>query len=178
MEYLYETFYHAGSYGPKMLIFVSLLLLWNKQNLLAFYLVGLVLNAIINMVLKGIIQQARPSDDPKLLKIALKNGSRTIFKQGIPFNVFGMPSGHSQTVFYTTFYIWFALKNNYIFLLYLLFSLLIISQRVYFEYHTVFQVFVGAIVGSIFAYFIYYLSQKKIMGKLLPRKEDNGPKYN
>ena len=178
MEILSKLFYHLGSYGPTILIFISLILLWNKSNLFNYYLIGVFLNVIINIVLKGIIQQARPSDDPKLLKIALKDGSRTIFKHGVPFNIFGMPSGHAESSFYTTVFIWFSLKNNYIFSAYLLFSLLIISQRVYLEYHTVFQVFVGAIVGSTFAYLIYYLSQKKIVGKLLPRKEDNGPKDN
>jgi len=178
MEFLLSVFHHIGNYIPFFLIFVTFLLLWNKPKLSIFYFVGLILNSIINISLKGFFQQARPSDDAKLLKIALKNGQQTIFKNGIPYNIFGMPSGHAQCVFYTTFFILFALKNKYIFIAYFLFSLLTCFQRVYYNYHTVFQVFVGAIIGSMFAYFIYYMARQKIMGKLLPRKEDNGPKYN
>lgn len=178
MEYLNSTFHYIENYAPLFLVFVTFILLWNKPKLSIFYLIGLLLNSILNIILKGIFQQARPSDDPKLLKIALKNGTQTIFKNGVPYNIFGMPSGHSQSSFYSAFFILFALKNKYIFTVYLFFSLLISFQRVYYNHHTVFQVFVGAIIGSIFAYFIYYMAQQKIMGKLLPRKEDNGPKYN
>jgi membrane-associated phospholipid phosphatase len=149
--------------------------LWNKKNLLYYYLIGAFLNTIVNITLKGYIQQPRPSDNEKLFKIAFKNVKSTIFKQGTPYDIFGMPSGHAQSCFYSTFFILFALKNRYIFTIYLFFSLLITFQRICFSYHTVFQMFVGCAVGSIIAYLIYYMAQKKIIGKLVPRKEDNGP---
>ena len=178
MEFLNAVFNYAGMYGSILLIFITVVLLWNKSNLCTFYIVGLILNSVINIILKGFFQQARPTDDAKLLKIALKNGTKSIFKNGIPFNIFGMPSGHAQTCFYSTFFILLSLKNKYIFLSYFVFSLLVSYQRVYFKHHSVFQVIIGAIIGSIFSYLIYYMAQQKIIGKLLPRKEDNGPKYN
>jgi membrane-associated phospholipid phosphatase len=175
LDFLTTCFYHIGNFGPYILLLFTVYLLWNKQNLLLYYLVGYFFNSVINIIVKGIFQEPRPSDDPKLFNIALKNGKHLLFKNGIPFDFFGMPSGHTQCVFYSAFYILFALKNYKIFGLYLLFSLLVLYQRVYFEYHSIFQVIVGAIIGSFFAYFMYYISRKNIMGKLNLKKEDNGP---
>ena len=123
MDCLNSLFYNIGNIGPIFLIFLSCFLLWNKKNLLYYYLIGVFLNTIINIILKGYIQQPRPLDDDKLFKIALKNCKKTIFKNGTPYDVFGMPSGHAQSCFYTTFFILFSLKNMYVFTLFLFFSL-------------------------------------------------------
>jgi membrane-associated phospholipid phosphatase len=48
-------------------------------------------------------------------------------------------------------------------------------QRVISNAHTVTQVIAGAFVGSIFSYFMYYMAQQKIMGKLLLKMDDDGP---
>jgi membrane-associated phospholipid phosphatase len=58
---------------------------------------------------------------------------------------------------------------------YSLFSLLIVSQRVIFNFHTILQVIVGVIIGSLFAYFVYYLAREKIKGHITEKKDDNGP---
>jgi len=174
-DFLSLCFYRIGFFGPYILLISTVYLLWNKQNFLLFYLVGFFFNSLINIILKGIFQEPRPSDDPKLFNITLKNSKHMLFKNGIPFDFFGMPSGHTQCVFYSTFFILLALKNYKIFGLYLLFSLLVLYQRVYFEFHSVYQVIVGATIGSIFAYFMYYISRKNIMGNLILKTEDNGP---
>ena len=46
-------------------------------------------------------------------------------------------------------------------------------QRVKYNYHTVLQVTVGAIVGSLFGYFVYYLSQEQIKGKINEKPDEN-----
>ena len=87
-------------------------LLWNKRNLLFYYIIGGFFNAILNLVLKGIFQQPRPSEDYDKFNLVLKNGQRFIFKNGIPFDVFGMPSGHAQSVLYSTAFIYLALQKT------------------------------------------------------------------
>ena len=173
-----SVFHVIGNWGPSFLGVITLFLLWQKSTLFFYYIIGYILNCIVNIVLKGLIQQARPSDDGKLLKIALKNGKKSIFRDGIPYDIFGMPSGHAQCCFYTTFYIWFALKNMYLFLAFFIFSLIISFQRVFFNYHSILQIIVGSIVGVLLAYLFYYAATKKIIGKLIPRIEDNGPLHN
>jgi membrane-associated phospholipid phosphatase len=175
MEIITTLFKYIGGYGPLIFAIFSVSLLRSKQTLLNFYLVGLFLNAILNYVLKGIFQQPRPSVDEKVFNAALQHGKRFIYKDGIPSDLFGMPSGHSESALYSTGYIYFALKNMNITIIYIIFSLIILSQRVYFKYHTVLQVIVGSAVGIVFSYFIYYLAKKNITGLIIEKKDDDGP---
>jgi membrane-associated phospholipid phosphatase len=86
-----------------------------------------------------------------------------------------MPSGHAQSVFFSTIFIYLALKQKNILFLYIIISFIVCYQRVYYEYHTLSQVIVGSIVGSSFAYFVYYLVREKIKGKIREKPDDYGP---
>lgn len=57
--------YEFGEYGPVILIFISWYLLWNNHNLFFYYNVGIFVNAVLNLILKGIIQEPRPLFDNK-----------------------------------------------------------------------------------------------------------------
>ena len=175
MSILLNLFNQLGSYGPIILIFLSMFILWNSHNLFFYYIVGIFLNLIINLIIKAIIQQPRPSENIKNFHLALTHGKRFVFKDGIPFNIFGMPSGHAQTSFFSAIFIFLSTKKLNLLYIYLLFSLLIMIQRVYFNYHTILQVIVGAIVGSSFAYFVNYLAREKIKGHIREKKDDYGP---
>jgi membrane-associated phospholipid phosphatase len=170
-----KLFYYLGNLGPLILLFFSLFLLWNKHNLFFYYLVGIFVNAILNLIIKGILQQPRPSEDPKLFNLALKHGKRFMFKDYIPHDIFGMPSGHAQSVFFSTVFIYFSLQKSNILYIYLLISLITVIQRVVYNYHTILQVVVGAIVGGTFGYYDYYLAQQKLKGKIRERSDDYAP---
>ena len=170
-----KLFDEFGSYGPLILLFLSMFLLWNNHNLFFYYTLGIFVNTILNLILKSIIQQPRPSEDVIKFNLALTHGKRFLFKDGIPFDIFGMPSGHAQSAFFSTIFIYLSLRQENLLYIYALFSLLIILQRVVFNYHTILQVIVGAIVGSLFAYFVYYLAREKIKGHITEKKDDNGP---
>ena len=165
-----------GGYGPLILIVLSVYLLWNKRNLLFYYIIGGFFNAILNLVLKGIFQQPRPSEDYDKFNLVLKNGQRFIFKNGIPFDVFGMPSGHSQSSLFSAIFIFLSLKNLNILSVYLFISFIIMAQRVAFNHHTINQVIVGAIVGGLFGYSMFYMAQNKLMGVIREKIDDYGPK--
>lgn len=173
--FLLEAFKQIGNYGPFLLIIMTINLLWKHENLLFYYIVGIFVNAILNLVLKGIIQQPRPSEDLKQFNLALTHSKRFIFKDGIPYDIFGMPSGHAESVIFSTVFIYLALKKKNILYVYLTLSLIIIAQRVIFNYHTVSQVIVGAFVGAAFAYFVYMLAREKIKGHITEKKDDFGP---
>jgi len=170
-----NLFNEIGGNGPIILNFLSIYLLWDKHNLLFYYIIGIFVNTILNLILKGIFQQPRPSEDYDKFNLALKNGKRFIFKNGVPFDIFGMPSGHAQSALYSTVFIYLALQKTNILYLYLLFSLLIITQRVVYNYHTVFQVIVGAFVGVLFGYFVFSLAEKKIKNRIREKSDDFGP---
>jgi len=172
---LSNLFNDFGTFGPLVLFFLSMYLLWNNSNLFFYYTVGVFSNAILNLVLKGMIQQPRPSEDLKEFNLALSHGKRFLFKDGMPHDIFGMPSGHSQSSLFSTVFIYLSLKKTNILYTYLLISLITMCQRVAFNYHTVLQVIVGAMVGGSFGYFVFYLAREKIKGHITEKLDDYGP---
>ena len=167
--------YEFGGHAPILLILLSWYLLWDHKNLFFYFNVGLFANAILNLILKGIIQEPRPMFDSKKIKLMTTHARDYFFQNGIPFDVYGMPSGHAQAAFFMSIFMYLSLKHTNLLYLYLIFSLLICYQRVKFDYHSMSQVVVGSIVGSAFAYLVYQLAREKIKGKIREREDDYGP---
>jgi membrane-associated phospholipid phosphatase len=68
-----------------------------------------------------------------------------------------MPSGHSQTTFFSIAYLYLTIHQIYPWVLVLLFlAVAVMFQRVYFHNHTVTQVVVGAVIGSLIAAVVVY----------------------
>lgn len=176
MSIFYNLYNEIGHYGPNILFLLSLFLLWNHQNLFFYYIVGILVDSTLNIILKGLIQQPRPSLNSKEFDLALKNNKRFIFKDGIPYDIFGMPSGHSSSVIFSTFFVFYSLRKTNWLYLYLLISAITISERVVENHHTIYQVLVGAFVGLLVAYLFYELAEKKIKGFIREKKDDYGPK--
>lgn len=164
-----------GEYGPLLLIILSWYLLWDNKNMFFYYTIGLFANSIINIIMKGIVQEPRPMYDNKKMYLLTHQAKNYFFQNGIPFDMFGMPSGHAQTSFFSTAFIYFALKHNNIFYLYLASSILTCYQRVSLNYHTISQVIIGAIVGFSFAHLVYQLAKLKIRGFIREKPDDFGP---
>ena len=166
---------HFFSYGPFYLIILSWILLWEKHTLFFYYTVGLFLDTILNLFLKGIFKQPRPYEDPKNFNLAITHGKRFLYKNGTPYDIFGMPSGHSQSVAFTTIFMYFALRKSKLLYVYLTVSILTMIQRIYSNNHYLFQVVVGAGIGGLFGYLMYFLSGQQIIGKITEKLDDFGP---
>ena len=93
----------------------------------------------------------------------------------MPHDIFGMPSGHSQSLLFSTVFIYLSIKQKNILYIYLIVSLLTMIQRVIYNYHTILQVFAGAIVGITFGYFVLNLAKEKIKGHITEKLDDYGP---
>jgi membrane-associated phospholipid phosphatase len=166
-----------GEKGPLILMIISIFLLWSHQNQLIYCIIGTFANLLLNILLKGIFQQPRPSDhtDTKTFQLALKNGKRFIFKNGIPYDIFGMPSGHVQLCLFYTVFIFMCLRQYNILSVYLLISLLTAYQRIKHKHHTILQVFAGGIVGICVGYVTYILTNNNIKGFIKKKPDDNAP---
>ena len=175
MDVFTDLFHEVETFGPVILGVLPIYLLWNKSNLFFYYIIGFLISALANLVLKGLLQMPRPTEDAGRFNLALTHGRRFIFKSGLPFDIFGMPSGHAQMVFYSTTFVYLALRNTSILYFYLFVSLLTISQRVAFNYHTPLQVIVGALVGIGMGYLVYYLAKNKIVGRITEKLDDFAP---
>ena len=175
IAFLSELYNEFGNFGPVILFFLSIFLLWNNDNLFFYYIVGIFSNSILNLILKGLIQQPRPGEDITKFNLALTHGKRFLFKDGIPHDIFGMPSGHSQSSLFSTVFVYLSLRKNNLLYIYLTISLLTITQRVVYDYHTILQVIAGSLVGASFGYFVYYLAREKIKGHITEKLDDYGP---
>lgn len=170
-----DIFYELGGYAPIILLILTWYLLWENKNLLFYYNIGLLVNSILNLILKGLIQDPRPLFDSKKVSLAKTHAKNFFFQNGIPFDIFGMPSGHAQMAFFSTIFIYLSLKHTGLLYLYLAFSILICYQRIKTDYHSTEQVVVGAIVGLAFGYIVYQLAREKIKGRIRERNDDFGP---
>jgi len=172
-------FFNAtGQYGPFILFISSLILLWSKYTTyFYYYCIGAAMDSILNVVLKSILKQPRPSIDETKFNLALKHGQRFIYNKGMPYDIFGMPSGHVESCLFSTTYTFLVLNDYKILFGYLLLSTITMIQRVYYNHHTVSQVIIGAIIGILFGYFIYYCSKSQIKGILQEKPDDNAPQY-
>ena len=148
-----------GEKGPVLLLLITIYLLWNKNVLLFYFLLGTTVNNIINIILKGIIKQPRPSVNNK--SIALKKYYTYVHTN----HAYGMPSGHSQNALFSSAFIFASLKSVNISGFYCLLSIITLIQRVQYNHHTVLQVVCGSILGLVFGYIFYTMSQRKLQGK-------------
>ncbi|MFY7728057.1 MAG: phosphatase PAP2 family protein [Flavobacterium sp.] len=172
MDLLYDF---GQNYGMIFLIILSWYVLWDRNNLFFYYNVGLLACSMLNTILKGVIQQPRPMFDSKKVELAKTHARRYFFQNGIPYEMFGMPSGHAQLSLFSTVYVYLALKHTNLLYLYLVCSILICYQRIKYDYHTFAQIIVGAMVGAGFAYFVYHLARDKIKGRIREKPDDFGP---
>ena len=160
---------YIGYLGPFLLLATTIILLKNKGTLLSVYVVGYVLNLIVNIILKSLIKQPRPSEDLSVFNASVAHGKR------ISFDRYGMPSGHATSVFYSTAFVFFALKDPVLSIIYLIISINTGYQRIKYKNHTLMQVICGAVIGTIAAYIAYLFATKKIAGLLKNKTDDNAP---
>jgi len=172
-----------GYLGPQILCFLSIILLFKKWNTLSLYLVGYFSNIIITYILKGIIQEPRPTEDKKLFNIELLHGSGYNQWSGngqgsgkrIGFDRYGCPSGHASSVVYSSVFLYLVLQNPKILVTYLLVSLVTMYQRVKYKNHSIHQVIIGAVVGFFSAFVIYFYTKHILKGKMGEKPDDNAP---
>ena len=146
-------------YGNKLLFLLSIVFLYDKKTYLVFYVVGAVLNYILNCILKLVFKHPRPIENMKLFQHEMNRRQTVDWRE---YERFGMPSGHSQETAFSFIYIMMVLQNTKITLLYFIIMLFTMFQRIYTKRHFFIQVFVGGSIGLFMGYFFYYLASKSI----------------
>lgn len=174
-----------GNWGPLGMIGIVLWLLYQsgRQVYIYYFIVGLIVNTLLNIILKGAIQQPRPDDmgQPGAFQKRVRNILAT--RHGLPFNLFGMPSGHAQAVLYICSFLYAVLYfdqgekgarpcNWVIKWLLIVIGVIVLVQRVEWGHHTWFQVAVGAAVGVAIGAGAYWMGKQKIVGRLAKKVDD------
>ena len=175
MDVVMEIMNYTGENGPFILFSSSIFLLWNKEKLLFYHISGSCLNLILNVFLKLWIKQPRPSDDKHKFELAMKQSNLYLFFNHYNYDVFGMPSGHAQSVMFSCVFLFMSNPTFTVRMFYIIIALITMWQRVQYEHHNILQVFVGALVGGLFALFMFYMSQMNISGPLREKPDDDAP---
>jgi membrane-associated phospholipid phosphatase len=142
---------YIGFFGPLLLFCVSLWKLSMRAPFLYGYLGLFLASTILNKVLKLVFQEPRPE------------GSRTILNE--PYqgaDEYGMPSGHAQSVAFSTTYLYLVTKNALWLALELCIVGLTLIQRWKYKNHSVPQLAVGALVGAFGGYYGYHMMNRWI----------------
>ena len=155
--------------GPIILITITTILLWKKETLLFYFILGATINIALNFFLKDVFKEPRPTGNQQIIQLAINNGKR------MGSQVYGMPSGHAQTAFYCAAFILLSLNNWKITVLYVMMALFTCYQRYIYKEHTLWQLFVGALVGLVTGCVAFKAAKKKKMGLLFSKPEDGAP---
>lgn len=155
-----------GTTAPYTLFIISLLLLRNLKYYLFFYIFGFIINNILNIILKILIKEPRPNNDKIFFELMISNGKR------IGYDKYGMPSGHAQNCLFSLAYIILTLNQPMVGLFYIIITSISLIQRYEYKNHTIVQLIIGSIIGILFAYFVYFISTKYIIGKINNKKDD------
>ena len=163
-------FDYIGILAPIILFVTSVFLLHSKSTYFKIYMLGFILNNILNIIIKNIIKEPRPSNSSRILEIAITN------KQMVDFDLYGMPSGHTQTCGYNLAFITLVLNNSFITGSYLMITFFAFFQRYKFYNHTLLQLLVGLFIGISMGCLSYNVANKWIKGNLQMKLDDYAPK--
>lgn len=141
-----------GFYGPVILAITNIYYLFYRKTYLYAYILFLIINSFINRILKEIIREPRPN-----------NQRFMIFEN--KDDIYGMPSGHAQSIFYSTTFLYLTTASYYLLIISLFVCALTIYQRFHFRRHTLKQLFIGSLVGIGIGSFIYQITKYYISTK-------------
>lgn len=158
-----------GYSAPGLMFIITIFLLRNKEKYLKYFVIGYVLNGVLNALLKFILKEPRPGNDWEVLQIGITHNKR------FGFDVYGMPSGHAQHCGFILAFTALVINDPLVTGTYSVLTLICIYQRYLYENHSIKQVLVGLFVGLFAGYLMYLVATKKLMGNIKRRPDDNGP---
>ena len=158
--YINETFRSL----PFTSIFFSLLISILFQNKISFIIsILLILDNGLNKVFKIIFKKFIPFDGPRP-KNAKNCGCfidlNNINKLSISH---GMPSGHTENIFFLTTFLALYFKSFFKTILLSIIAFYGGYLRIKFGCHTIRQVIIGGLLGTILAYISYFLLKKNLI---------------
>jgi membrane-associated phospholipid phosphatase len=143
----------VGTYAPFAMATLSVGLLRAKPNYLYFFALGLVANTVLNIALKGAIKQPRPN-----------TGN---YHGVVRSDIYGMPSGHAQSIAFMASYVWCVLRSYEWAWIYAVALFATAIDRCHRNFHTPFQLIAGSAVGLCVGIFFWFIVHRCIKGKLV-----------
>jgi len=145
-----------GLFGPVILGTISLWQLWDYGIYWYIYIITFLANSLINKVLKTWVREPRPRDGKSMIDTEQYSG----------IEKYGMPSGHSQSVFCTMVYSYLVKQSPMLLIGEMYIASLTVYQRWKYRRHTISQLYMGAIIGCLVAYLSYYITMMYVTGQI------------
>lgn len=149
MNILSSSFDLIGLYAPIILFLSSIYLLYPTLPYLYAFIFCSVLNSFINNGLKQWIREPRPKNP-----ISYYDDIHIVGSQ-----IYGMPSGHAQSVYFSTVFVFLVTKSIPVLLIFVFVSFLSIYQRWKYRRHSENQLLAGSLVGAFIAYTSFYITK-------------------
>jgi membrane-associated phospholipid phosphatase len=146
---------YIGHYGPPILFVLTFYSLFHRNIYMFVFLFGSLVNPLLNMFLKQIFREPRPTNPILFIDSNDLIGN----------NYYGLPSGHAQSVFFSLTFYYKVLQpysnynHSFIFYIMTCISILTLYQRWKYRRHTIKQLIIGAIVGSLFAWSLVFTTK-------------------
>ena len=142
---LVQFVFALGYFSELIMLLIAFYTLYPEYVEIGFYFIFLLVGGYVNTLLKSWIKQPRPEGYKKFLH-SEQYSKKTIY---------GMPSGHSQYVFYSLTYLYLTVKDFSHFIpIGFTIAALMAYERYTFHNHTLLQLFAGAITGIAFGYLV------------------------
>jgi membrane-associated phospholipid phosphatase len=132
-----------GFYGPLIVGLINCVYLWRRKIILITYVLFFMVNIFINGVLKNIIQEPRPTGQVYL-------NEYDIVPNTAP-SKYGMPSGHAQAMGYSITFLYLVAKSPALLIINVFIGSLTVYQRFKYRRHTISQLVIGLVMGSLVA---------------------------
>lgn len=142
-----QTLDLIGFFGPLILLITNIYNLWTQKLYLIGYFIFLLINSAVNKSLKSVFKEPRPYDGINIINAEIQHGA----------DVYGMPSGHAQSVSFSLIYLYLVQKSNWLLILNTVILLLTVIQRWNYRKHTIEQLLIGTMVGIICGISSYYI---------------------
>jgi len=153
----------------KYYIFIIIELLYffmkKKYKYGIFYIIGILFNVILNYFIKFFILLPKPNIDYYIFRMKVIQENYSIFE-------LGMPSLFSTLIFYSFGYFYFLYPSSWILVIYTCFLFYTLYLFYINKQFTLFQMFVGFIIGIITSFLSYYFCKKLLKGELTENKKN------
>ena len=149
MQEIVDTFLEnpllgIGYYGPILIFGMNLYFLYDRFFWVGVYIVFILINIIVNKILKKWIKDPRPTN----------------WKSFATFERLEKEENYSQSVGFSLLFYYLLFGIDEVFYSMLFIAGLTIFQRYHNKNHTILQLICGLILGGIIAYMAYNLAKK------------------
>jgi membrane-associated phospholipid phosphatase len=156
---IYKIMDSIGYYGPIILCIGHVYVLRFRFLYLFSYLAFFCMNVYLNTLLKRIIREPRPENQKSYNLMDELTTKKSTNGQN-----YGMPSGHTQSLFYSISYAYLVTKSINMLLISLCLAAITIFQRLKYKKHTVSQLMMGVFFGTLFGTSAFYTTRMYSQG--------------